>query len=139
MKMKLRVLTDTNKGKLLSIASTLASNSDYKADVIPPAYPCERERLVIIVFSAKGKTTTTFDLFAKSLDKSRAQNVAFIVDGDAKKAESVINMIKNAGTNVIDDVLYLNGGLPFKFLKKVGAEDAAKVDEWFQRVLTKLA
>ena len=139
MKMKLRVLTDTNKGKLLSIASTLASNSDYKADVIPPAYPCERERLVIIVFSAKGKTTTTFDLFAKSLDKSRAQNVAFIVDGDAKKAESVINMIKNAGTNVIDDVLYLNGGLPFKFLKKVGAEDAAKVDEWFQRVLTMLA
>ena len=139
MKMKLRVLTDTNKGKLLSIASTLASNSDYKADIIPPAYPCERERLVIIILSAKGRTSTTFDLFAKSLDKSRAQNVAFIVDGDAKKAEPVIDMVKNAGTNVVDDVLYINGGLPFKFLKKVSAEDAAKVDAWFQNVLTKLA
>ncbi|MBQ7377081.1 MAG: hypothetical protein IJW71_01995 [Clostridia bacterium] len=139
MKMKLRVLTDTSKGKLLSIASTLASNSDYKADIIPPAYPCERERLVIIVFTAKGKTTTTFDLFAKSLDKSRAQNVAFIVDGDAAKAEPVINMIKEAGTNVIDDVLYINGGLPFKFMKKVSAEESARVEEWFQGVLKKLA
>ena len=81
MKMKLRVLTDTNKGKLLSIASTLASNSDYKADVIPPAYSCDKERIVVLAISAKGNIS----------------------------------------------------------LKKVGAEDAAKVDEWFQRVLTKLA
>ena len=139
MKMKLRVLTNTNKGKLLTIASKLASNSDYKADIIPPAYPCERERLVIIVLTAKGKTTTTFDLFAKSLDKSRAQNVAFIVDGDAAKAQPIIDMVKAAGTNVVDDVLYMNGGLPFKFVKKVTPQESSMVDEWFQTVLKKLA
>ena len=134
MKMKLRVLTDTSKGKLLSIASTLASNSDYKADIIPPAYPCERERLVIIVLTAKGKTTTTFDLFAKSPDKSRAQNVAFIVDGDAAKAEPVINMIKEAGTNVVDDILYINGGLPFKFVRKYSADEMETVKAWVNKV-----
>ena len=91
MKIKMRVLTATNKGKLLSIADMIAADkSNYKADVIPPAYPCETERLVVIIASAASKYSTSVEIFCKNLNKSQAQNVAFIIDGDKEKANQLI-------------------------------------------------
>ena len=70
MKMKMRVLTATSKGKLLSIANSIsAEKSNYKADIIPPAYPCETERIVIIVATAAAKYSTAVEIFCKNLNK----------------------------------------------------------------------
>ena len=119
--MKMRVLTATNKGKLLSIANSLAKKNDCRIDTIPPAYSCEREKLVIMVISATASMPNAFDLFCKSLNKQNAYKV--------------VDMINNAGGNVMDDILYVDGGLPFKFLKKVSDEDMAKVNEWSDRIV----
>ena len=40
-------------------------------------------------------------------------------------------MAKTNDSNVIeDDILYVKGGLPFKFMKKVSAEEMKQVHEW---------
>ena len=140
MKIKMRVLTATNKGKLLSIADMIAAEkSNYKADIIPPAYPCETERLVVVIASAAAKYSTAIEIFCKNMNKSQAQNVAFIIDGDKEKAQQLIDWVKSAGANVCDDVLYINGGLPFKFMKKVSDAEKTQVNEWLENVLKTMA
>ena len=49
--MKMRVLTSTNKGKLLVLAERVATKAEstYKVDSIPPDYSLDRERLLVIV------------------------------------------------------------------------------------------
>ena len=136
MKMKLRVLTNTSKGKLLALASAMADEfSNYRADRIDPAYPCDNERLVVIFLTATTKYSTAFEIFCKNLNKNTAQNVAVVVDGDMAKAQPIIDMIRGAGANFCEEILTINGGLPFKFLKKTTAEEQKTVMEWVDRTI----
>ena len=133
--MRMRVLTQTNKGKLLAIANhvTKLIDADKDTDVIMPAYPCDGERLVVIVATAKANMPESFERFVRSLKKSVTANVAFIIDGTPENAAKIVEMAKTGtpNTNVIEDnILYINGGLPFKFMKKVSAEEMKQVHEW---------
>ena len=134
--MKMRVLTATGKGKMLSIGNIIASKYSCGIDKIPPAYSCEREKLVVVVASLKSALPNDFVLFCKDLSKERAQNVAFVVDGTEANFKKVADMITAAGANVIDDVLYIKGGLPFGFLKNVPDSDKAAVDAWIEKIVS---
>lgn len=135
--MRMRVLTQTNKGKLLAIADEVTKliEADKATDVIPSAYPCDGERLVVIVATAKPKMSESFGLFVRSLKKSITANVAFIIDGTEENAKKIVEMAKTNDANVIEDnILYINGGLPFKFLKKVSDEEMNSVREWVKAI-----
>ena len=139
--MRMRVLTHTNKGKLLAIADEVTKliEADKATDVIPAAYPCDGERLIVIVATAKAKMPDSFCRFMRSLKKSVTANVAFIIDGTPENAASIVEMAKTNNSNVIDDnILYLEGGLPFKFLKKVTPEESAKVEAWVKEIRAKM-
>ena len=138
--MKMRVLTSTNKGKLLVIADQVAkkAESTYSVDSIPPDYSLDRERLLVIVATVGAKLSDPFRRFCSDLSRLRATNVALIADGEVENVNKLVEMIKEAGTNFIDEVLYIKGGLPFKFLKKVTPEEITAVDEWTTRVLENL-
>ena len=135
--MRMRVLTHTSKGKLLAIADQVTKliEADKATDRIPAAYPCDGERLVVIVATAKPKMPESFGLFVRSLKKSLAANVAFIIDGTPENAAGIIEMAKTHDANVIDDnVLYIEGGLPFKFMRKVTEEETKTVEEWVKSI-----
>lgn len=139
--MKLRVLTATSKGKLLSIADIIAKKggADYAVDVIPPAYPCERERLTVIVVSAAAKMPDSFSSFCKLLSRTRSQYVAFVVDGTPENAAQILNWVKDAGARVCENVLYINGGLPFKFLRGISDEEKQKAENWIDATLAEIS
>ena len=131
--MRMRVLTQTSKGKLLTIADrvTRLIEADKATDVIMPAYPCDGERLIVIVATAKPNMPDSFCRFMRSLKKSVTANIAFIIDGTPENAAAIVEMAKTNNSNVMDDkILYIEGGLPFKFLKKVTPEEIEKVDAW---------
>ena len=131
--MRMRVLTKTGKGKLLTIANEVTKliEADKATDVIPPAYPCDGERLVVLVVSAKNNMSDDFGRFARSLKKSVTANVAFIIDGTKEAADKIVEMVKTNDSNVMsDNILYINGGLPFKFAKKVTDEEMNTVRAW---------
>ena len=138
--MKMRVLTSTNKGKLLVLAERVATKAEstYKVDSIPPDYSLDRERLLVIVATVKSSLSDTFRRFCADLSKERATNVALIADGLPENVAQLTAVIKKAGTNFIDDVLTIEGGLPFKFAKKVTPEEEKAVDEWLDRILAAL-
>ena len=135
--MRMRVLTKTSKGKLLAIADEVTKliEADKATDEIPSAYPCDGERLVVIVASAKAKMPENFERFVRSLKKSVTANVAFIIDGTAENAAKIVEMAKTGNSNVIEDnILYISGGLPFKFMKKVTSDEMKQVHEWVDSI-----
>ena len=139
--MRMRVLTHTNKGKLLAIADEVTKliEADKATDTIPSAYPCDGERLVVLVVSARNSMPDDFGRFARSLKKSITANVAFIIDGTPDNAAKIVEMAKTNDSNVIDDnILYINGGLPFKFMKKVSEEEMNSVREWVNAIRTSM-
>ena len=136
--MRMRVLTHTNKGKLVTIADEVTKliNADKATDTIMPAYPCDGERLIVVVATAKSSMPDDFCRFMRSIKKSVSANIAFIIDGSAENASKIIEMAKTNDSNVIDDnILYIKGGLPFKFIKGVSDEEMATVKTWVEGVL----
>lgn len=139
--MRMRVLTHTSKGKLIAIADEVTKliSADKATDTIMPAYPCDGERLIVIVASAKPSMPDGFERFMRSLKKSVTANVAFIIDGTPENAAKIIEMAKTNDSNVIDNnVLYIKGGLPFKFIKKVAPEEMNTVKTWVEGILSNL-
>lgn len=137
--MKMRALVVSGKGKLKTIGEMLAKNGTYAADVIPPAYSCDRERLVVIIASLKASMPDAFRRFCQELSKDKAQNVALIVDGAEKDATMVADWLKTAGTNVIENVLYFPvKGLFAGFSKTLTPEETEKVNTWYDEVIKAL-
>jgi hypothetical protein len=140
--MRMRVLTKTNKGKLLAIADEVTKliEADKATDVIPSAYPCDGERLVVIVATAKPNMPEDFCRFVRSLKRAMTANVAFIIDGTPENAAAIVEMAKTGNSKVFEDnILYIEGGLPFKFLSKVSAEEMEKVRAWVADIRANLA
>ena len=139
--MRMRVLTHTSKGKLITIADQVTKliQADKATDTIMPAYPCDGERLIVIVASAKATMPDSFCRFMRSLKKSVTANIAFIIDGTPENAAKIVEMAKTNNANVIDDdILYIKGGLPFKFIKGVKPEETAAVKAWVEDILASL-
>ena len=139
--MKMRVLYSTSKGKIKTIAQMItdsyATEKVNCMDKVPPAYSCDKERLVVMLCSVSKDPDNALILFCKELTKARAANVAFIIDGPAEGAKVLIDAVKGAGANVIDDVLYIKGGLPF--LKGVKDDEKQQVKTWMDKVVASLA
>ena len=137
--MKMRALVVSGKGKLKTIGEMLAKNGTYAADVIPPAYSCDRERLVVIIATLRSSMPDSFRRFCQELSKDKAQNVALIVDGNETDAKMVTDWIASAGANVIDNVLYFPvKGLFAGFSKTLTPAEISKVNTWYDAVIAAL-
>lgn len=132
---KMRVLYFSSKGKMASLAEEICKKYGLKSDVIPPAYPCENEKLVFIGVTVGKEVPDKLRQFAIALNKSRAHNVAFIVDGTRADATDIMNYVRSAGAKVCDEVLYLKLGFSLPFMKSSSSEDTKKVLEWAGRVI----
>ena len=97
-------------------------------DTIPPAYSCDKERAVVLMISAKGDLVNKDKLFLKELTKLRSANTGLVIDGDEKAANAAKSLLTEAGTNVYDEILYINGGIPF--LKGFKPEEKANLLNW---------
>ena len=139
--MRMRVLTRTGKGKLLAIADQITKliDADKATDTIMPAYPCDGERLIVVVASAKSSMPDDFCRFMRSIKKSTSANIAFVIDGTPENAAKIVEMAKTNDSNVLEDkILYVKGGLPFKFIKGVSDEESATVKAWVEDILSSL-
>lgn len=132
----MRILYASSKKKIKNIAEEIKTQYELafnSVDVIPPAYSCDKERIVILAISGKGTVSNSVRLFCRELTKARAQNVALMIDGDEAIANNLKEILAEAGTNVIDEVLYVKGGLPI-IGGSVKPEEKAEIFAWVDRV-----
>ena len=134
MALKMRFLYFSKKPQMKQLAAAIKTEfelteNNNATDIIPPAYPCANERLVILGISGKNELDDMVRRFCSQLDKKAAQNVAVLVDGDAKLLENTIEVLKAAGTNVIEYTKLVKfGGLPFIGGKLTEAEQKEYLD-----------
>ena len=84
MALKMRFLYYSGKGKMKAIAEAVKTEFELTQnhnaiDIIPPAYSCENERLVILAISGKGELDDMLRRFCSELNKKKAQNVALLI------------------------------------------------------------
>ena len=138
MAIKMRVLCYPEKKKLLAIGNMIKAEYELNVnsvDRIPPAYSCDKERLVILATNIKGSLPDDYRLFVRELTKARAYNVAIIAAGDDACVEKTKELIKEAGANVIDDVKKIKMGL---FDNKVTDVEKAEILEWVKNTIASL-
>ena len=138
MAIKMRVLCYPEKKKLLAIGNMIKAEYDLNVnsvDRIPPAYSCDKERLVILATNIKGSLPDDYRLFVRELTKARAYNVAIIAAGDDACVEKTKELIKEAGANVIEDVKKIKMGL---FDNKVSDTEKAEILEWVKNTVASL-
>ena len=119
MALKMRFLYFSKKAQMKQLANAIKNefglnDNNNATDIIPPAYSCENERLVILGISGKGELDDIVRRFCGELNKKKAQNVAIFIDGDEKLAQNTVDVLKAAGTNVIENTKIVKfGGIPF--------------------------
>ena len=143
MAIKMRVLYNSAKPKIKNIANDIKAHYELgvnAVDVIPPAYSCDKERVVIMILSAKGAhLDDSLRLFCQELTKARAQNIALMIDGNEAAANAVKEVLTNVAQNnaVYNEVLYIKGGLPI-IGGSVKPEERTAILEWVDRVIANL-
>ena len=138
MAIKMRILYSSSKKKMTNLAEAIKEKYELAfnaVDVIPPAYSCDKERIVILGISGKDDLPSKVELFCRELTKARAQNVALIIDGPETVANNVKAVLAEAGTNVIDDVHFVKCGL---FGSAVKPEEKDALFAWVDTVIAKL-
>lgn len=135
---KMRVVYASDKAKMQTFANALGEAFKCLVDSCPPGFPCEKERLVVIGMTLKGDPSDKLRLFCRELNAQRAFNVALFIDGekDSKALKMVKEILKEAGTNVIDKDYYVNGGGFFS--KKISLEERTNIVRWVQGIIDEL-
>ncbi len=137
MSIKMRVFYHPKKSKLLNIANLIKNEYDLSfnaIDIIPPAYSCDKERIVILILSINDEPANELRLFCEQINKQSAQNIAIIMDGKHSTAQAMKDILTKAGTNVIDEVLFIKCGL----FGTVKDEEKVAISEWLKKVVTSL-
>lgn len=131
--MKTRVMYSSRKKKLIAYAEAIGQECGCLVNDIPPAYPAQKERLVVIAVSMKGAPSDTVRRFCSELNAQRTQNVALLIDGpkDRTGEAALKTVLRDSGTNVIDDTYYVKCGL---FSSKLSESERASVVEWIRRI-----
>ena len=123
--MKAKSLHFSKGGDVQVIASEIGRVMQCVCDQIPPAYPCENEKVIFIGISMNGKLPSAVDHFCKDLNPSRTKGVAFYVlnnTGNTKGLEGIIETMKKNGVETVGEPLgvAVKGGL---FKKGIQTED----------------
>lgn len=138
MAIKMRVLYASKKGKIATMANMIKEEFQLPVNAVDkveqPAYPCDKERLVILMTSLKSEPSDVARRFYGELNKGRTQNVALVIDGPEAAAKRMKEILSAAGTNVIDDVLYVKTGfLPFS--SGVKEDEKKALLDWAHRIV----
>ena len=139
MAIKMRFLYYSKQKKMKALGELI--KQDFQLDninafdIIPPAYSCEKERLVILAISGKGEPDDMLRRFCSELNKKKAQNVALLVDGDEKMGARILETLRETGTNVIENVKYVKFGL---FSGKVTDEEKASLLAWAHEIVNSI-
>ena len=135
MAIKMRFLYYSKQAKMKALGEAIKQEFGLTfngVDIIPPAYSCEKERLVILGISVKGDLDDMVRRFCSELNPKKATNVAVIIDGNEAGAAKVMDALKIAGTNIIGEPQYLACGL---FKMKLSDEEKSSLLSWFHDII----
>lgn len=136
MAIKMKILHYPENGKMATFANGLSQEFGVKCDKIPPAYNCDKDRLLIAGISSGKNFSDSLAMFLRGLSKERVQNVAIFTDSNDEAIAAMKTNIENAGATVVDVKKVKGSFLPF--LKGVKPEEMADLKAWANSVVENL-
>lgn len=133
--MKMRVICYSKKKKMEQYCDAIAKAQGCRWDALPLAYPCDKERLTVFVASVPHEDLRRM---MPEMTKERSANVAFLIDGTESAAKEYIEAAKNAGTNVIENVMYVKCGMLSFLGGKMTDEEGAAAIKWVEDIIASL-
>lgn len=137
--MKAKSFHCSKSGNVQPIASEIGRVLQCVCDQLPPAYPCENEKVVFVGVEMNGKLPGKVESFCKDLNPSRTASVAFYVvngNGNTNGLDGIIETMKKNGVKTVGEPLGIavKGGL---FKKGMPTdEDVSKAVAWAQKIAT---
>ena len=136
--MKAKSLHFSKGGNVQPIAAEIGRVLQCVCDQIPPAYPCEGEKVVFVGISMNGKLPGAVDHFCKDLNPTRTKSVAFYVlnnDGNTKGLEAIKEAMKKNGVETVGELGIAVKSSLFKKGHPTDADIRTALD-WAQKVAT---
>ena len=133
--MKMRVMYATKKGKMITYAEAIGAACGCLVNDIPPAYPADKERLVLIGLPGGGEPEDRVRRFCSELSFDKTAYVALFIDGapDSETENQVKEILRSAGTNVLEETYYVDTGR-FNFSKKISLEERQHIGDWARKM-----
>ena len=132
----MKILHYPEKGKITTFTNILSEEYQVKADKIPPAYDCSRDRLLFAGVSSGKTVDDALARFLRGLTKDKVQNVAIFTDAPDVAIEQMKALVTEAGAKVMD-VKKVKGNL-FAFLTSVKPEEADELKAWAKGIVEQL-
>ena len=137
MAIKMRYLYASGKKKFVTIGDIVkqkfALTNNNAVDVIPPAYNCDKERLLIAGISSGKNFSDDLSMFLRGLTKAQVQNVAIFTDSKDDVVATMKSYIEGAGAKVVDVKKVKGSFLPF--LSGVKPEEMEDLKAWAKKVI----
>lgn len=132
--MKAKVMSSSASGVVGNVCESIAHELKCKCDMIPPAYPCDKEVVVFFGISGIfGLVSPKTIKYISSINKTGTKNVAFLCTLSSKPAVSKLSaVLKNNGVNIIEDSFVCKAGL------FTGKKEAARGVDWVKTVVDRL-
>ena len=134
--MKAKSFHLSKKGLAMEVAGEIGRVFECVSDKIPPAYPCENEKVLFVTAEMNGHVDKAVESLLKDLTPVRAKNVIFVTinkDGNTNGLENITKTLEDKGIHVAGKYgVAASGGF---FSKKVAPEDVRKVIDWAKGVL----
>ena len=90
----------------------------------------------MLCVTCKGSLKNDIRLFISELNKTRAANVALMIDGTPDGDAYVRSLLAGAGTNVCPDTLYINGGNIFN--SKISDQEKTDILAWVNNCIASI-
>ncbi|MFI3327428.1 MAG: hypothetical protein R3Y35_14845 [Clostridia bacterium] len=104
--MKVKSFHCSKSGLVQPISSAIGTHFQCVSDKLPPAYPCEGERIVFIGIEMDKKIPIEVEQLCKTLSPARTQSVAFYLikhsDTDIN-LQPMIDMLKTNGVKTVGE------------------------------------
>jgi hypothetical protein len=134
--MKMKVLHYPEKGKIATFTNMLANEYQETADKIPPAYDCNRDRLLFMGISSGNMMDDALSRFLRGLDREKVQNVALFTDASDAVIEQIKEIFAETGINFMNVKRTKKAFLPF--LTSVKPEEFEDLKLWAKGIMNQL-
>lgn len=126
-------------GQARLIGDELSNLFKCKCDQIPPAYQCNKEKLVIITYEKYGKMPKKFTEFIESMNTEKVFNVALIEISNTgnEGIDEIKSMFTKNGVKVVDTLgISAKKGLFSK--PRITKEDVQKAVDFSHKIAAEL-
>ena len=139
--MKMRVMYSSSKKRMFTYADALARSQNISADKILRLSHVT-ESVCCSCAYPWAKIDDRVRRFATELTKERTFNVAFVFDSKTNELtqsmKDVIEYVKNAGANVIEDYYFVNGGSLLTLTGRITIDQRKNIVNWLEGIMASI-